>query len=108
MTAVRPRRTQVLIIPDVDPQQQVAAGRERAMELGEHYRHVLRQRVVRGEPSQDAAELTVPEVQRGHRAHGEPQARIGLSGQLDHFGDRSTPNADPGGLDGPAGGAVRP
>jgi hypothetical protein len=35
----------VLIIPDVDPQHQVATGCERAMEFGEHDRQRARQRI---------------------------------------------------------------
>ena len=59
MAAVCLRRTQELAGPHVAGHHQVAAGCERAMELGEHDGQHLRRRVVGRVVGQDAAELAV-------------------------------------------------
>lgn len=64
------------------------------------HRQPLRRRVVGGEIGQDAAERVVPQVQRGHRAYGEPQIRIGLTldqadGRLEQVLGEVGPRAQP-------------
>jgi hypothetical protein len=66
--------------------EKVAAGCQHAMELREEAGEFVRRGVDDGPTRQYAAEHAVRDVQRGHRAHVETQAGVGLPGQLDHRG----------------------
>jgi hypothetical protein len=72
------------VVTEVAAQHELPAGGQRAVELGEHHRQVLRRRVVGGEEGQDAAEFAVPDVQCRHRTNGEPQVRERQPGLFDH------------------------
>lgn len=76
----------VVLVAGLEAEQDMAAGHQDAVELGEGRRQVLVRDVDDRVEGEDAAQRLVRQVQRGHRAHVEPEPGMRLARQRHHPG----------------------